>query len=208
MRVMLGITGASGAPYAARILRGLVEAGADVGVCASGAGAQVIALELFGDRSMDPHGALERMVADQGDGAVRIWEQGDYSAPYASGSSRTDAVVICPCSMATVGTIAGGAEANLIHRAAAVQLKEGRKLVLVPRETPLSDIHLENLLRVRRAGATVLPAMPGFYHLPRSIEDMVDFVAGRVLDSIGVEQGMTKRWGTGASAGALPGIDG
>ena len=138
---------------------------------------------------------------------VRIWEQGDYSAPYASGSSRgQDAVVVCPCSMATVGTIAGGAEANLIHRAAAVQLKEGRKLVLVPRETPLSDIHLENLLRVRRAGAMVLPAMPGFYHLPRTIDDLVDFVAGRVLDAIGVDQAMTERWG--ASAEALPGIDG
>jgi 4-hydroxy-3-polyprenylbenzoate decarboxylase len=206
MRVMLGITGASGAPYAARILRGLVEAGADVGVCASGAGAQVIALELYGDRSMDPHGALERLVADHSDAHVRIWEQGDYSAPYASGSSRTDAVVVCPCSMATVGTIAGGAEANLIHRAAAVQLKEGRKLVLVPRETPLSDIHLENLLRVRRAGAMVLPAMPGFYHLPRTIDDLVDFVAGRVLDAIGVDQTMAERWG--ASAEALPGIEG
>jgi 4-hydroxy-3-polyprenylbenzoate decarboxylase len=206
MRVMLGITGASGAPYAARILRGLVDAGADVGVCASGAGAQVIALELYGDRSMDPHGAVERLVADHGDARARIWEQGDYSAPYASGSSRADAVVVCPCSMATVGTIAGGAEANLIHRAAAVQLKEGRKLVLVPRETPLSDIHLENLLRVRRAGAMVLPAMPGFYHLPRTIDDLVDFVAGRVLDAIGVDQAMTERWG--ASAEALPGIDG
>ena len=206
MRVMLGMTGASGAPYAARILRGLVDAGADVGVCASGAGAQVIALELYGDRSMDPHGAVERLVGDHADGNVRIWEQGDYSAPYASGSSRTDAVVICPCSMATVGTIAGGAEANLIHRAAAVQLKEGRKLVLVPRETPLSDIHLENLLRVRRAGAMVLPAMPGFYHLPRTIDDLVDFVAGRVLDAIGVDQTLAERWG--ASAGALPGIDG
>ena len=206
MRVMLGMTGASGAPYAARILRGLVDAGADVGVCASGAGAQVIALELYGDRAMDPHGAVERLVSDHADGNVRIWEQGDYSAPYASGSSRTDAVVICPCSMATVGTISGGAEANLIHRAAAVQLKEGRKLVLVPRETPLSDIHLENLLRVRRAGAMVLPAMPGFYHLPRTIDDLVDFVAGRVLDAIGVDQTLAERWG--ASAGALPGIDG
>jgi 4-hydroxy-3-polyprenylbenzoate decarboxylase len=98
--------------------------------------------------------------------------------------------------MATVGTIAGGAEANLIHRAAAVQLKEGRKLVLVPRETPLSDIHLENLLRIKRAGASVVPAMPGFYHLPQSIDDLVDFVAGRVLDSAGVEATLYERWGS------------
>ena len=135
---MLGLTGASGAPYAARVLRALVASGADVGVVVSRAGAQVIALELYGDRDMNPDGAVERFVVDHGDADVRVWGESDYSAPYASGSSRTDAVIICPCSMATVGTIAGGAEANLIHRAAAVQLKEGRRLVLVPRETPLS----------------------------------------------------------------------
>jgi flavin prenyltransferase len=193
---MLGLTGASGAPYAARILRALVAAGADVGIVVSRAGAQVIALELYGDRELNPAGAVERFVADNGDPDVRIWEEADYSAPYASGSSRTDAVIVCPCSMATVGTIAGGAEANLIHRAAAVQLKEGRKLVLVPRETPLSDIHLENLLRLKRAGASVVPAMPGFYHLPQTIDDLVDFVAGRVLDSAGVEATLYERWGS------------
>lgn len=193
---MLGLTGASGAPYAARILRALVSSGADVGVVVSKAGAQVIALELYGDREMNPAGAVERFLADHGDADVRHWGEADYSAPYASGSSRTDAVIICPCSMATVGTIAGGAEANLIHRAAAVQLKEGRKLVLVPRETPLSDIHLENLLRIKRAGASVVPAMPGFYHLPQTIDDLVDFVAGRVLDTAGVEATLYERWGS------------
>jgi 4-hydroxy-3-polyprenylbenzoate decarboxylase len=192
---MLGLTGASGAPYAARILRALVASGADVGVVVSRAGAQVIALELYGDREMNPAGAVERFVADNGDAGVRVWGESDYSAPYASGSSRTDAVILCPCSMATVGTIAGGAEANLIHRAAAVQLKEGRRLVLVPRETPLSDIHLENLLRIKRAGASVVPAMPGFYHLPQSIDDLVDFVAGRVLDTAGIEATLYERWG-------------
>ena len=195
MRVMLGITGASGAPYAARVLRGLVEAGADTGVCASPAGRQVIALELYGDRTMDGAGALERFVEDNGGPDVTIWDEKDYSAPYASGSSRTDAVVICPCSMATVGTIVAGAEANLIHRAAGVQLKERRKLVVVPRETPLSSIHLENLLRLRNAGAEVLPAAPGFYHLPQSIDDLVDFVAGRVLDQVGLDLTLSKRWG-------------
>jgi 4-hydroxy-3-polyprenylbenzoate decarboxylase len=195
MRVMLGITGASGAPYAARVLRGLVEAGADTGVCASAAGRQVIALEIYGDRAMDGRGALERFVEDHGGPEVTIWDEKDYSAPYASGSSRTDAVVICPCSMASVGTIVAGAEANLIHRAAGVQLKERRKLVVVPRETPLSSIHLENLLRLRNAGADVLPAAPGFYHLPQSIDDLVDFVAGRVLDQVGVDLTVSQRWG-------------
>jgi len=195
MRVMLGITGASGAPYAARVLRGLVEAGADTGVCASAAGRQVIALEIYGDRTMDGRGALERFVEDHGSPDVTVWDEKDYSAPYASGSSRTDAVVICPCSMATVGTIVAGAEANLIHRAAGVQLKERRKLVVVPRETPLSSIHLENLLRLRNAGAEVLPAAPGFYHLPQSIDDLVDFVAGRVLDQVGVDLTVSHRWG-------------
>jgi 4-hydroxy-3-polyprenylbenzoate decarboxylase len=195
MRVMLGLTGASGAPYAARVLRALVEAGADVGVVASSAGAQVVALELYGDRTLDPTGSVERMVADHGSGEVRLWGQSDYSAPYASGSSRTDAVIVCPCSMATVGTIAGGAEANLIHRAASVQLKEGRRLVVCPRETPLSSIHLENLLRIKRAGATVVPAMPAFYHLPESIDDLIDFVAGRILEAAGVDATLVRPWG-------------
>ena len=192
---MLGLTGASGAPYAARVLRALVASGADVGVVVSRAGAQVIALELYGDREMNPDGAVERFVAHNGDADVRVWGESDYSAPYASGSSRTDAVIVCPCSMATVGTIAGGSEANLIHRAAAVQLKEGRKLVLVPRETPLSDIHLENLLRLRRAGAVVLMAAPGFYHAPETIDDLIEFVVGRCLDQLGIENRLTRRWG-------------
>jgi 4-hydroxy-3-polyprenylbenzoate decarboxylase len=196
MRVMLGVTGASGAPYAARILRALADAEVETGVVVSDAGAQVIALELYGERSLEPAGAIDRFVADHGSAAVQVWGKSDYRAPYASGSARTDAVVVCPCSMATVGTIAGGGEANLIHRAASVQLKEGRRLVLVPRETPLSDIHLENLLRVRRAGAAVVPAMPAFYHLPESIADLVDFVAGRVLDAIGVDVTLHRRWGS------------
>ena len=148
------------------------------------------------NRDLDPAGAIDRFVAENGAGGeVRIWQAHDYKAPYASGSSRTDVVIICPCSMATVGTIAGGAEANLIHRAAGVQLKEGRRLVLVPRETPLSDIHLENLLRVKRAGARVVPAMPGFYHLPETIDDLIDFVAARVLAAAGVEAGFNRAWG-------------
>jgi len=134
-------------------------------------------------------------VADHGSPDTRIWAERDYSAPYASGSSRTDAVIVCPCSMASIGTVVAGAEANLIHRAAGVQLKERRKLVVVPRETPLSSIHLENLLRLRNAGADVIAAMPAFYHLPQTIDDLVAFVAGRVLDSIGVDVTLHERWG-------------
>jgi 4-hydroxy-3-polyprenylbenzoate decarboxylase len=196
MKVMLGITGASGAPYAARVLEGLVAAGADVGVVASAAAGQVIALEVHGDRSMDPAGAVERLVREHGGDGVRVYGERDWRAPYASGSARTDAVVICPCSMASIGTIAGGSEANLIHRAAAVQLKEDRKLVLVPRETPLSTLHLENLLRLRRAGAHVVPAMPAFYQGARTLDDMVSFVAGKVLDALGVEHALFRRWGS------------
>ena len=192
---MLGLTGASGAPYAARVLRALADAGARVGVVASRAGRQVIALECYGDRDMDPDGALERLVADHGGGGVRVWEESDYSAPYASGSAHTDAVIVCPCSMASVGSIAAGVESNLIHRAAAVQLKEGRRLVLVPRETPLSEIHLENLLRLKRAGAAIVPAMPGFYRLPETVADMVDFVAGRVLAAAGFDAALVRPWG-------------
>jgi len=192
---MLGLTGASGAPYAARVLRALADAGAGVGVVASRAGRQVIALECYGDRDMDPDGALERLVADHGGPGVRVWEESDYSAPYASGSAHTDAVIVCPCSMASVGSIAAGVESNLIHRAAAVQLKEGRRLVLVPRETPLSEIHLENLLRLKRAGAAIVPAMPGFYRLPETIADMVDFVAGRVLAAAGIDAALVRPWG-------------
>ena len=196
MQVMLGLTGASGAPYAARLLRALGEAGAAIGVVASRAGRQVIALECYGDRGMDPGGALERFVAEHGGPDMRVFSESDYSAPYASGSARTDAVIVCPCSMASIGSIAAGVESNLIHRAAAVQLKEGRRLVVVPRETPLSEIHLENLLRLKRAGAAVVPAMPGFYHLPESVADMVDFVASRILAAAGVDLALIPSWGS------------
>ena len=193
---MLGVTGASGAPYAVRVLRALADAGTNVGVVASRAGRQVIALECYGDRGMDPAGTVERLVADHGGTTTKVWGESDYSAPYASGSAVTDAVIVCPCSMASVGSIASGIESNLIHRAAAVQLKEGRRLVLVPRETPLSEIHLENLLRLKRAGAAIVPAMPGFYRLPETIADLVDFVAGRVLAAAGLNAALVRPWGS------------
>lgn len=194
MRVFLGITGASGAPYAARLLEALAERGADVGVCASAAGLEVIATELYGDASLPRDEVLARFMAPAGDRA-RAYSAQDWRSPYASGSARVDAYVICPCSMGTLGTIASGAMSNLIHRAASVAIKEGRKLVLVPRETPLSTIHLQNMLTLRQAGATILFAAPGFYHEPRTISDLVDFVVARLLDQIGLDNDLMARWG-------------
>ena len=164
MRIFLGITGASGAPYAARLLEALSASGAEVGFTVSDSGFEVLATELYGDPGLAEEVVLARLT--DGLQGVRYYARDDFKAPYASGSARVDGYVVCPCSMATVGTIAAGAMANLVHRAASVALKEGRRLVLVPRETPLSTIHLENLLRLRQAGAVVLMAAPGFYHSP------------------------------------------
>lgn len=194
MRVFLGITGASGAPYAARLLEALADRGADVGVCASAAGLEVIATELYGDASLPRDEVLARFMAAGGSNA-RAYSAQDWRSPYASGSARVDAYVICPCSMGTLGTIASGAMTNLIHRAASVAIKEGRKLIVVPRETPLSTIHLQNMLTLRQAGATILFAAPGFYHEPRTISDLVDFVVARLLDQIGLDNDLMSRWG-------------
>jgi 4-hydroxy-3-polyprenylbenzoate decarboxylase len=193
MRVFLGITGASGAPYAARLVRELAAAGCEIGVCASSAGIEVLATELHGDPRLERDEVLSRLT-DGLDG-VTIHAPDDYSSAYASGSARVDAYVVCPCSMGTLGTIAAGSMSNLIHRAASVALKEGRKLVLVPRETPLSTIHLENMLRVRQAGAVVLLAAPGFYHGARTVDDLVAFVVARCLDQLGIDHALTRRWG-------------
>jgi flavin prenyltransferase len=194
MRVFLGITGGSGAPYAARLLRALTEADCEVGVCASAAGIQVLATELYGDARLPRDEVLARLV--EGTDGMTVYDPVDYGSPYASGSARVGGYVICPCSMATAGTIASGGEANLIHRAANVALKEDRRLVLVPRETPLSTIHLENLLRLRRAGAVVLFAAPGFYHGADSVDQLVDFIVARCLDQLGVEHALVPEWGT------------
>jgi 4-hydroxy-3-polyprenylbenzoate decarboxylase len=195
MRIFLGITGASGAPYAARLLEALTEAECEVGVCASAAGLEVIATELYGDARLSRDETLARFT-EHARGEVTVYDPQDWRAPYASGSAKVDAYVICPCSMGTLGTIASGAMSNLIHRAASVALKEGRRLVVMPRETPLSTIHLENMLTLRRAGATILFLAPGFYHGAEKVADLVDFVVGRALDQIGLENALIKRWGS------------
>ena len=197
MRVFLGITGASGAPYAARLVEVLAGADVELGICASTAGIEVLATELYGNARLSRDETLERLLEPVRDANVTVYDPNDWKAPYASGSAKVDAYVICPCSMGTLGTIASGAMSNLIHRAASVALKEERRLVLMPRETPLSLIHLRNMLTVKEAGATVLFLAPGFYHGAETIADLVDFIVGRAVDLIGVDAELVKRWGSG-----------
>ncbi|MGD0675247.1 MAG: UbiX family flavin prenyltransferase [Polyangiaceae bacterium] len=182
-KIVVGVTGASGAPYAHRLLR--VLAGRDdveVGVCMSQTAPDVWALECGGN------------LRDAID--VPVWGVRDYRAPFASGSAGWNAMVVVPCSMGTAARIAHGISDTLLTRAADVMLKERRTLVLVPRETPLSVIHLENLTQLARAGALVLPAMPSFYARPTTLEQAIDTVVGRVLDHLGVKNELLRRWGT------------
>jgi 4-hydroxy-3-polyprenylbenzoate decarboxylase len=194
MRVFLGITGASGAPYARRLLQALAASDCEVGVSVSGAAIEVLATELYGDARLSRDETLARFTEGVGENVV-VHDPNDWRAPYASGSAKVDGYVVCPCSMGTLGTIASGAMQNLIHRAASVALKEERKLVLCPRETPLSAIHLESMLTLRRAGATILFLAPGFYHGAETVDDLVDFVVARILDQLGLENALIPRWG-------------
>ena len=195
MHVFLGITGASGAPYAARLLEALTEADCEVGVSASAAAVEVLATELYGDARLSRDETLARFLEHARGGQVTLYDERDWHAPYASGSAKVDAYVICPCSMGTLGALASGVMSNVIQRAGSVALKEGRRLVVMPRETPLSDIHLENMLRLRRAGATILFLSPGFYHGAETVDDLVNFVVARCLDQIGLEHSLSRRWG-------------
>jgi len=193
MNIFLGITGASGAPYAARLLEALAAAECEIGVCASSAGVEVLATELYGNPKLSRDETLARLLEHAPQ--ATLYEPNDWKAPYASGSAKVDAYVLCPCSMGTLGTIASGAMQNLIHRAASVAIKEERRLVLMPRETPLSAIHLRNMLTLREAGATILFLAPGFYHGAETVDDLVDFVVARALDQLGIENVAAKRWG-------------
>ncbi len=187
--VTFGITGASGAPYAVRLLRALNESGTPVRLIVSGYGLRLLAEETGID-------GIDALRAATGDWSrVEMYDSLDRGATPASGSAPSAGMVVCPCSMGTLASIAAGTSRNLVERAADVALKERRPLILVPRETPLSLIHLENMTRLTRAGATIMPAAPGFYHRPRSIDDLVDFVVARICDQLGVEQSLMKRWG-------------
>ena len=199
--LVLAITGASGAPYAVRLLEQLLARRRRVQLIVSSHGLRLLRTEM----DIDSVAALrERVGADAWDACVRVFEDADRGAAPASGSAPSAGMVVCPCSMGTLSAIAAGSSRSLVERAADVTLKERRPLVLVPRETPLSAIHLENMLRVTRAGAVVLPAAPGFYHRPARIDDLVDFVVARVLDHVGVEHSLVPRWGEGDAGRKWP----
>lgn len=195
MECVVAITGASGSVYGMRLVGELLGRGHSVVLLASDAGRQVVTHEL--DLAL-PSGDARAAVLDwlrlDGEVPLRWARDDDLFDPICSGSRAPDAMAVCPCSMATLGGIAGGLASSLIERAADVALKEGKKLVLVPRETPLNLIHLRNMALVAEAGAVVLPAMPAFYHKPTDVAHMVDFIVGKVLDQLGIEHGLFARW--------------
>ena len=193
--LVLAITGASGAPYAVRLLEVLARNRVPTWLLVSGHGWRLLEQEtgITDDRQLQ--------VRTGGDwSSVTVFDDADRGAKPASGSVRTLGMVICPCSMGTVSAIAQGSSRSLVERAADVTLKERRKLILVPRETPLSLIHLRNLTAVTEAGAVVIPAAPGFYNKPTKIEDLVDFIVQRVIDQVGLEIELAKRWDGGPGA--------
>ena len=190
--VIMAITGASGAPYAVRLLEALVERERPVSLIVSYHGLRLLQTEVA-IASVD---ALRTRIGPaRWDAVVRVYDDRDRGAGPASGSSLSAGMVICPCSMGTISAIAVGASRSLVERAADVVLKERRRLIVVPRETPYSAIHLENMLSLTRAGAVVMPASPGFYHRPGSVADLVAFVVARILDHLGVEHALVPRWG-------------
>jgi flavin prenyltransferase len=191
--IVVGVTGASGAPYAVRLLQALTAAHRPVSLIISKYGMRLLATES-GIESIDE--LRDAVGIDAWASYVEVFSNDDRGARPASGSSVTSGMVVCPCSMGTLSAIAVGASRSLIERAADVTLKERRKLVLVPRETPLSAIHLGNMLRLARAGAVVMPASPGFYHRPKEVSDLIDFVVARILDQLGVRQTLVSRWET------------
>ncbi len=189
----VAITGASGAPYAVRLLEQLCIAGQPVSLIVSSHGMRLLSTET-GIQSL---GALRDAVGERAwDDLVTVYDDADRGAAPASGSARSAGMVICPCSMGTLSAIAAGSSRSLVERAADVTLKERRKLILVPRETPLSSIHLDNMLKLSREGVVILPAAPGFYHQPTSIAELVDFVVARVMDQMGVAHSLGHRWGS------------
>ena len=195
--VFVGVTGASGAPYAVRLVRALADAGCALQVCISDSGVLVLRHELALEtcaRSQVTASFLELAGA-----SAQVYEPGDLAAAPASGSSFPDAVVVCPCSLATAAHIALGTTRTLIHRVGDVAVKERRPLVVVPRETPLSVIHLRRLLELAEAGAVIVPAMPAFYTRPASLDDAVDHVVGKVLAALGFEQRLFPPWDGGAT---------
>jgi len=196
-RVLIAVTGASGSAYALRLGQALIAAGVGADFIFSKAALLVLATETRLTLPAKPQAQARELQKFYGcgDDDVRVYGREDWMAPWASGSGQPGPVVICPCSTGTLSAVATGASNNMIERAADVALKERRKLILVPRETPFSEIHLTNMLTLTRMGATVMPACPGFYHEPQSIDDLVDFIVARILNQLGIDHTLMPRWG-------------
>lgn len=195
--IILALTGASGAPYALRLLELLLKAGVRVDLIFSKAAQMVLAMESELDIPARPAEVASLFQAQYGvsPDQLRVYGREDWMAPAASGSHTARAMVVCPCTMGTLAAIATGMSDNLIERAADVMIKERRQLLLVPRETPFSAIHLENMLKLAQLGVTIMAANPGFYYKPQTIDDLVDFVVARILDHLQVEHDLLPRWG-------------
>jgi 4-hydroxy-3-polyprenylbenzoate decarboxylase len=195
--ISVAITGASGSAYGLRLVESLIAAGRQVYLMISEAGEMVLPLET--DLQLPDHTSeAERYLQNYfsaGEGQLQLFGREEWTAPVASGSNPPQAMVVCPCTAGTLSAIAAGASNNLLERAADVMLKEQRKLILVVRETPLSAIHLENMLKLARLGVVVMPASPGFYNRPQQVGQLVDFMVARVLDHLGIEHQLTERWG-------------
>jgi 4-hydroxy-3-polyprenylbenzoate decarboxylase len=194
-KVVVGITGASGVVYGVRLINTLAELGNEVNLVVSNSGKDVLENEMDVEYQKNPilfRDSMLRLLCHREN--IRYYEIDDMKAPIASGSYRTEGMVIIPCTMATAASIAAGTSRNLIERAADVALKEGRQLVIVPREAPLSTIHLKNLLSLSQCGVKIMPAMPGFYNKPSSVDDLIDFVVGKTLDLMGIDNDIYKRW--------------
>ena len=192
---VVAITGASGSVYGLRLISELLRSGERVSLILTSAGRQVMNHETGLEWSAEIKVQRQQVQEYFASIAVDCLAIDDFWAGAASGSAAADAMIIAPCSMGTLGRIAAGLSGNLLERAADVMLKERRSLLLVPRETPFNNIHLENLLRLSQSGAVILPAMPGFYHGPETIEDLVDFVVGKILDQLDVQHSLFTRWG-------------
>jgi 4-hydroxy-3-polyprenylbenzoate decarboxylase len=200
--ITLAITGASGAQYGLRLLQCLLEAKVSVNLMVSAPAQVVIATET--DVSLPARAEeQQRFLSDRfqaEDGQLRVFGRDQWMSPVASGSNTARAMVVCPCSSATLSAIAAGASRDLIERAADVMLKEQRPLILLHREMPVSAIHLENMLKLARLGVTIMPASPGFYHQPQNLQQLIDFVVARVLDHLGIAQTLIPRWGEDSSS--------
>ncbi len=192
---VVAITGASGSVYGLRLISELLRSGGRVSLILTSAGRQVMNHETGLEWSAEIKVQRQQVQEYFASIAVDCLAIDDFWAGAASGSAAADAMIVAPCSMGTLGRIAAGLSGNLLERAADVMLKERRRLLLVPRETPFNNIHLENLLRLSQSGAIILPAMPGFYHGPETIEDLIDFVVGKILDQLDVQHSLFTRWG-------------